>query len=86
MKISVWDTYVTKADGNIMHFDILVPSELKDAAAVIQYGREYLKKKGQGDQRLSTNECRYCHSENASPSIEQTIQQHGYAILEMEGC
>ncbi|MEQ2008810.1 MAG: DUF2024 family protein, partial [Limisphaerales bacterium] len=30
VKIAVWDTYVTKNNGTIMHFDILVPSELKD--------------------------------------------------------
>ena len=31
MKIAVWDTYVTKNDGQIMHFDILAPDDIKDA-------------------------------------------------------
>ena len=26
MKVSVFDTYVTKKNGNIMYFDILVPT------------------------------------------------------------
>ena len=30
MKIAVWDTYVTRKDGKVMHFDILVNENLKD--------------------------------------------------------
>ncbi len=26
MEVSVWDTYVPRGDGKVMHFDILVPS------------------------------------------------------------
>jgi len=28
MKVAVWDTYVTKKDGSVMHFDIIVPEEI----------------------------------------------------------
>jgi hypothetical protein len=27
MKVSVFDTYVTKKDGDLMHFDIIVPEK-----------------------------------------------------------
>jgi len=30
MKVAVWDTYVTRKEGNIMHFDVIVPEEIKD--------------------------------------------------------
>jgi hypothetical protein len=30
MKVAVWDTYVTKKDGSIMHFDIIADEEIKD--------------------------------------------------------
>ena len=30
MKVAVWDTYVTKKDGAVMHFDILAPEDIKD--------------------------------------------------------
>lgn len=43
MKVAVWDTYVTKKDTTVMHFDILVPEEIKDATQIYQYGKEYLK-------------------------------------------
>ena len=28
MNVAVWDTYVTKKDGNVMHFDIIAPIEM----------------------------------------------------------
>ncbi len=30
MKVTVWDTYVTKKDGSIMHFDIIAPDTIND--------------------------------------------------------
>ena len=42
MKVSVWDTYVERRDGKTMHFDILVPSELKNEQTIYGYGKEYL--------------------------------------------
>jgi hypothetical protein len=39
MKIAVWDTYVTRKDGKIMHFDILVDENVNDAEQVYEYGK-----------------------------------------------
>ena len=47
MKIAVYDTYVAKKDGTVLHFDILVPDELKDEMVIHGFGKEYLKNKGQ---------------------------------------
>lgn len=30
MKVAVWYTYVTKKDGTVMHFDIIVPENVTD--------------------------------------------------------
>ena len=30
MQVAVWDTYVTRKDGKVMHFDIIVPDDLED--------------------------------------------------------
>ena len=30
MHVAVWDTYVTKKDGTVMHFDIIAPVDIKD--------------------------------------------------------
>ncbi|MGV3603053.1 MAG: DUF2024 family protein [Dyadobacter fermentans] len=86
MKIAVWDTYVTKKDGALMHFDILVPEELGERAQIYQYGKEYLSSKGQEGQALASEECRFCHIEQATPEITSAIEEKGYFIIEMQGC
>lgn len=86
MKVAVWDTYVTKQDGNVMHFDIIAPSEQKDENAIYGFGREYLKTKGQQNQALTSKECKFCHIEEASEEIKAGIANKGYYIMEMQGC
>ena len=85
-KVNVWDTYVTKKDGQIMHFDILAPVELKDPEQIYAFGREYLKTKGQEGQALSAEECRFCHIEKLQEDWQASIDQQGYYIIEMQGC
>ncbi|GAB3716674.1 hypothetical protein GCM10027592_58160 [Spirosoma flavus] len=46
MQVSVYDTYVTRTDGVLMHFDILVPTTLTDVDTIHQYGQDYLATKG----------------------------------------
>ncbi len=84
MSTAVWDTYVKKKDGSVMHFDILVPSSLKDAHAIHRYGKEYLASKGEAGAKLDTEECRFCHIEDAGADIKAAIEAKGYYILEME--
>lgn len=86
MKVAVWDTYVTKKDGTVMHFDIIVLAEIKDADVIYKYGRAYLKIKKQEEQPLTSNECRFCHIESVKPAWENEIEQKGYFIYEMENC
>jgi hypothetical protein len=86
MKVTVWDTYVTKKDGTVMHFDIIAPESVKDTAVIYNYGKMYLKRKGQGGQALSTKECRRCHVRDIQPQWEADIKNQGYYILEMENC
>ncbi|MBX3163392.1 MAG: DUF2024 family protein [Bacteroidetes bacterium] len=86
MQVAVWDTYVTKKDGSIMHFDIIAPTEVKDTALIYRYGKEYLKSKRQEGQPLSSKECRFCHARNIQPQWEADIRKKGYFILEMENC
>ncbi|MDO5656542.1 MAG: DUF2024 family protein [Flavobacteriaceae bacterium] len=86
MKIAVWDTYVPRKNGKIMHFDIMAPAELKDEKIIYQYGKEYLKSKDEDQQPLTSKECRLCHIETATPEMEKSIQEKGYFIYEMENC
>ncbi|MEZ5016104.1 MAG: DUF2024 family protein [Flavipsychrobacter sp.] len=86
MKISVWDTYVKRVDGKVMHFDILVPSEFKDEAKIFEYGNYYLSTKHFKTDSITSKECRFCHIESPSTEIVQQIKKDGYAIIEMENC
>lgn len=86
MKVAVWDTYVTKNDGTIMHFDIIVPAEQNNEKIIYGYGKEYLKSKAQEAELISSKECRLCHFEMMKPQWEKDIKEKGYFIYEMENC
>ena len=86
MKIAVWDTYVTKSNGEVMHFDILAPECIKDESIIHQMGKAYLSTKNQQDAVLTAKECRFCHQEIAAAEMVESIQRQGYFIIEMEGC
>lgn len=86
MQVAVWDTYVTKKDGTIMHFDIIVPATMNDTTVIYNFGKEYLKSKAQQGQALTAKECRFCHIEKLKPEWESAIIQKGYYIYEMENC
>lgn len=86
MKVAVWDTYVPRKDGRIMHFDIIVPAEVRDTAVIFSYGRAYLATKGEEGQPLNARNCRFCHVETVRPEWEEAIRKRGYAIFEMENC
>lgn len=85
MKVSVYDTYLTKDKNTIMHFDILVEEGTVDQQ-VYDYGKEYLKTKNLDHRSLTTEECRFCHIEAASKAVEKEIEQKGFYIIEMENC
>ena len=86
MKIAVWDTYVTKKDSTVMHFDILAPEDVKDGEIIFGYGRKFLKTKNQETQPLSAKECKFCHLENIQPAWLAKIKSQGYYIIEIENC
>lgn len=86
MQIAVFDTYVRRPDGRRMHFDILIPSEGKSQAQVLEYGRAYLAAKNIPAQSLISEECRFCHIESASPEVELDIQKSGFSIIELQNC
>ena len=86
MQVAVWDTYVTRKDGKVMHFDIIVPDDLKDENKIYNFGKEYLKTKGQEGQPLTSKESKYCHTEKIREQWEADIREKGYYIYEMENC
>lgn len=85
-KVNIWDTYVTKKDGSIMHFDIVAPIDIQDTNTIYNYGRKYLSTKGQAGQSLTSKQCRLCHVESIRPEWQAEIDEKGFFIIEMEGC
>jgi Domain of unknown function (DUF2024) len=87
MQVAVFDTYVPKKEGGLMHFDILVDDAQKhDKERVFSFGKTYLASKGQAGQCISTDECQFCHIEVAPLHVMKAIQNQGYFIVEMQGC
>lgn len=84
MQTAVWDTYVKKKDGNVMHFDIIVPDGIKDQQIIYGYGKIYLAQKGETESGLDTEECRFCHIEEPTLEMKEAIDSQGYFILEMD--
>ena len=85
MQCAVYDTYVEKKDGKTMHFDVIVEENTQQEKA-IEYGKQYLESTGQGGQRMTQEECQFCHIQEAQPVVERDITSRGYYIQKMEGC
>jgi len=86
MKVSVWDTYVKREDGKLMHFDILVPDHLNDEQIILNYGTTYLNSKAFKTESISSKICRFCHVEHATDTIINDVENKGFSIIEMENC
>jgi nitrate/TMAO reductase-like tetraheme cytochrome c subunit len=84
MDIHVYDTYVKAADGHVMHFDVFTAE--KDDQKAISYAKQWLATIGEDNARVSSNECRFCHSQSAPADVVASIQQQGYFIYKMAGC
>ena len=85
MQCAVYDTYVTKKDGITMHFDVIVEDTTPHNKA-IEFGKEYLESVGQGKQKMTQEECQFCHIQEAPSVVEKAIREKGYYIQKMEGC
>jgi hypothetical protein len=85
MQCAVYDTYVEKEDGKTMHFDVIVEENTPYEKA-IEYGKQYLESVGQGGQRMTQEECQFCHIQEAPSVVERDITSRGYFIQKMEGC
>lgn len=86
MQVAVWDTYVQRADGKVMHFDILAESSMKDRDVIYAYGKKYLATKPFETGDLTAKECKFCHIEQATLEMEKVINEQGYFIIEMQNC
>lgn len=84
MEIHVYDTYVKSKDGHTMHFDVF--TAIKDQQKAVEYAREWLTSIGEGEAKITSEECRFCHSQGAPQQVVDEINKQGYYIYKMEGC
>jgi hypothetical protein len=84
MAVAVWDTYVKRKDGSVLHFDIITNETTKDEAIIHRYGKVYLQSKGEEASIISSAECQFCHIEHPTTEMESAIQEKGFYILEMD--
>ena len=84
MDFHVFDTYVKAKDGHTMHFDVI--TDKNDGGKAIEYAKEWLKSIGEETAKVSSEECKFCHSQSMPEEIEIEIMTNGYFISKMEGC
>ena len=84
MDFHVFDTYVKASDGHTMHFDVI--TDKKDSASAVSFAKEWLKTIGENNAIVTTEECKFCHSESVPEDTEIEIMTNGYFIVKMEGC
>jgi hypothetical protein len=83
MECAVYDTYVKRKDGKIMHFDVVVEASTPHEKA-IEYGKKYLAGVGQDGQKMTQEECQFCHVQEAPPMVQRDIESTGYYIQKMD--
>ncbi len=84
MSFHVFDTYVKSKNGHIMHFDVI--TDKNDTEKAITFAKEWLKSIQENNAKVTTEECRFCHTESVSEEIEIEIMTSGYFIAKMDGC
>lgn len=84
MDFHVFDTYVKSKNGKTMHFDVV--TDKKDTEKAVSYAKEWLKTIGEENAIVTTEECRFCHTQSVPDDMEIEIMTNGYFIAKMEGC
>ena len=84
MNFHVFDTYVKAKDGHTMHFDVITDNNNTEKA--ISFAKEWLKIIKEDSAKVTTEECKFCHTESVSEEIEIEIMTNGYFIVKMDGC
>jgi len=84
MVFYVFDTYVMSKKGHIIHFDVV--TDKKDIENAIKWAKDWLTSIGEYESKVTTEECKFCHSQSVSEEMEIEIMTNGYFIAKMEGC
>lgn len=86
MEVSVYDTIYKRDNGELLKFDIIVPSSFKNLAKIYEYGNNVLKEENIiASNLISADECNFCHMDVASEKINFDISKKGYSVFKHWG-
>ena len=85
MQTDVFDSYAAGRNGQLLHFDVLVPAGTS-AETALAAGRAFLEQLGEDPMRLEQSRCTFCHVETAPPEVAANIRATGHYILPLDGC
>ena len=85
MDCAVYDTYVEKKDGKVMHFDVIVEKSTPHDRA-IEYGKSYLEKCRPRRPKHDPGRMPILSYSKAPDAVEKEISSNGFYIQKMEGC
>ncbi len=85
MDFHVFDTYVKAKDGHTIHFDVITDDN-NNIEKAISFAKKWLKSIKEESAKITTEECRFCHTQSVPEDVEIEIMANGYFISKMEGC
>ncbi|MDP3009065.1 MAG: DUF2024 family protein [Methylococcales bacterium] len=80
----VFDTHAKTTKGKIIHFDVILDEQ--DQQKALEYAQKWLQSIGETDATVTSGNCFFCHSIEASEEMRAQINAQGYAIYKLEGC
>jgi hypothetical protein len=80
----VFDTYAKTTEGKTLHFDVILDEQ--DPQKALEYAQKWLQSIGQANATVTSGNCYFCHSIEASAELKAQIDTQGYAIYKLEGC
>ena len=63
-----------------------VITDKKNSEEAISFAKEWLRSINEKESIVTSEECKFCHSESVSEDVEIEIMTNGYFIAKMEGC
>ena len=84
MEIEIHDTWVKGKEGTI-HFDVALEhkNDKNDNNLAVESAKKYLDSIGEKDAKITSSECKFCHTQDASAKIEIDIKKNGFGIIPM---
>jgi len=87
MEIEIHDTWV-KGKKGMMHFDVAIEhkKDENDNKLAVASAKKYLRSVGEKTAKITSKECKFCHTQSSEEKLKKDIEKKGYSIIPMDGC